>query len=88
MLSFKDLQTVDILFRLLYLIENKRFPNNNKSLLSSVVLIWSPGNYVKNYIELQCFDINTLYPSSCRTECHITMHSVIYDFSFQAISEH
>ena len=33
MLSFENLQTVDILFRLLYLIENKRFPYNKKNLL-------------------------------------------------------
>ena len=31
MLSFENLQTVDILFRLLYLIENKRFPYNKKT---------------------------------------------------------
>ena len=50
MLSFKDLQTVDILFRLLYLIENKRFPYNKKPFKTQsfgLVLIYSCGNFLK-----------------------------------------
>ena len=51
MLSFKDLQTVDILFRLLYLRENKRFPYNKKKPFKTqplcLVLIYSCGNFVK-----------------------------------------